>query len=461
MIGFNEGLSNSLTTSEEFYNSWLQESVEVEVDAPADFADAAMPAVNDVDNAVQEVAKGFFESLAETPVVKALSAAVTYISESRLVKFYNKVDPVSLGTAAYKLGSNCYEAGNGITKKIQQVVESTKSWFETNTIAKNTLAAFKFIPIVLAPFAIHKIVKCVAKIFSAAEGMKKFDAMLAIADKLSWIGEGAISVAEGLEKFGVIAKEALSWTAGVTYASLALSTATIIITARAWYKSHTFIVKAEEALKTPIEGGNPFDENYSAGVQTMLDDPKAIKMFSANADQEAKIRGVFEKHKGNQSKCETIFNNLKNRVKDKIFSHKLTIIAATISLVATVLLLVASVVAFPLAPIAYTIAAVAAIFLIGKWVNNVMDNHQWESWMKNIDYQNRLEDSTYSVEEHEDDMVAIKPVKGNNLSGKKEEHIVEVPQGWALNTSMVEPVYIGVKEDWLERANLSLSGSVA
>lgn len=331
-----------------------------------------------VSSSIKKIATKVFDSTIK-PVHNRLTFAATWISETRVYKFHKKWDPIDVVVAAGQVVVNAYAAVEGLIDKISNVAEKARGWFETNAIAKNTLAAFQFVPLLFAPSAIKKIGKSVTKIFSKAVGIKKFDAMLAIAAKMAILAEGLKSAAEGLQQLGLVAKDAISWTSGVAIAAIVLSVANIAISARSLYKKYVFKMQAD-AIVTAPNRKDPKVLNYADGIDSMLSDPKAAKWLGATTEQFDKIKEYSEKHKDNPSASRKIYHNLRKRVSSKMFSDKLTIVAATISLVASIIML-----AVPgLQPLALAVAAVSMAVIVGKLVVDRMDNVKWNAWIERI-----------------------------------------------------------------------------
>ena len=332
-----------------------------------------------LDSSIKTIATRVFDS-AIIPLQNRLTFAATWISKTRGYKLYKKWDPIDVVIAAGQLGSNAYAAIDGATDKIKNVTEKAKDWMETNIVAKNALAGLQFVPLLFAPSAIQKIGKSVTKIFSSAIGIKKFDAVLAITAKMAVLAEGVKAAAEGLLQFGLVAKDAITWTSGVAAAAIVLSAANIAIASRSLYKKFVFKKQAEIIVNSPKKNHSEAPLNYAGGVDSMLNDPKASKMLGVTAEQMYKIKRFSKSHEANPSTSRKIYSNLKKRINSRMFSDKLTIIAATISLVASVIML-----AVPgLQPLALGIAAVSMAVIVGKLVTDRMDNVKWNAWIERI-----------------------------------------------------------------------------
>lgn len=241
----------------------------------------------------------------------------------------------------------------------------------------------------LVPVAIGNIVSNAIELRNEIKKGRRFEqtnAVLEIVNQLAYLGDSIASFASGLATAGIVNGSAVLWATPLSIVSAALSGVTIAIQLRELKKTHEVLQGLlastpdmslkwlkRQLLDTKKGDGDNFlsrhfsilhREKYAAQVLHIInsksDDPLE-KAIPAKERKTAKLQLV---------------EALRNRIKDKITSHKVTIVANIIGLIGVTLLLIP----VPgLAIVGIGLVAISALLSFGKYLQEGLSVRRLEA----------------------------------------------------------------------------------
>lgn len=200
--------------------------------------------------------------------------------------------------------------------------------------------------------------------YELVRGTEQVDAGLRVAENLSWLGDSTSTFISGLESTGAIHNGIAATTFfPISIASGCLATATIALNGRRLYQSRQLLKEMD------AEPG----DNEVLTLLTSKDEYFLQKSFNVEGEKLKEtlqeIQGLAAKKlangdaKASQNTLKTTVDSLKERIRTKNWSHRLSILSSIVTLVGMGILLFS-----PFGPIAYGLMAVAALVSVAKFL---------------------------------------------------------------------------------------------
>lgn len=202
----------------------------------------------------------------------------------------------------------------------------------------------KVFAITAVPFALLTAGKAAYEIVATNE---KIDAMLRMIESLGWTGDCASYFVNGLFDLDLVSRNAMTVAFSFSVASAFLSTATLALNAKHLYHGNKLLETIERT------GGN-----YVGVLQhlNLKSDYEIRRHFGVAGHKfREKILPIIQNAENNAGIVQTTVDHLKDRIKDKNFSHKLAIASAAVTCIGMLILLFT-----PIFPLAYGLLALAA-----------------------------------------------------------------------------------------------------
>jgi ABC-type multidrug transport system fused ATPase/permease subunit len=306
-------------------------------------------------------------------------------------------------TYVYKLTAGIIDTFANLALK---VAKATKSfWVESQFVDGLNIFA-KTTATIGGPLALYQFFKGLEKIIIKDELSKQIDGLLTLTESMSAGLRSTVSSAELLVMGEFVAEKAIEWTSLATLVSIGLSTASIISASKGWYDSHQFLKEMQDKF-------NHSDKDL--GLENILNMKGVKKHFQMNRQAlREKIMGVIRPNPDSDITIQVV-KALRARVESKIFSHKLTIVACTITLIGAAIFLFT-----PLAPAAYVIMALAGVISVGKYIYNKQATNIFETEM------NRLTQEAAKKKENSSEFEVNYELAGKKVH-KMEEYITHIP----------------------------------
>jgi len=253
---------------------------------------------------------------------------------------------------AGQMGSRIVQASMNVTAPatIAAVVHRAAVNNAKSPILSKISTCMEFIPGISIPFALRSIWKSTKGLVT---GKNKVDSALRKMEGWAWLIDSTDTLFNGLHLSGA----AVKLVASASVASSFLGLATIALSAKHITESNQLLNSFKRCT----------DRDVFVQIGTMKN-RNLTKYFNVNAQDLTKaLAQIAERLSSDIPEREKvkIYDGankiLKNRIKDKNFSHKLTILSSTIAFVAMLVLTFT-----PLAPLAYLCLTIAAVITLAK-----------------------------------------------------------------------------------------------
>jgi len=257
---------------------------------------------------------------------------------------------------AGQMGARVVQASMNVTVSatVATIVHRAAINTPKSPILSKITTCMEFIPGISIPFALRAIWKATKGL---VKGKNKVDSALRKMEGWAWLIDSTYTLFNGLHLSGAVGLTAVKIAASASVASSFLWLATIALSVKHIKESNQLLNSFKKCT----------DRNVFVQIGTMKN-RDLTKYFNVNAQA---LTGALAKiatklssdiPEGEKVKIYDGANKiLKNRIKDKNFSHKLTILSSTITFVAMLVL------AFtPLAPLAYLFLTVSAVITLAK-----------------------------------------------------------------------------------------------
>lgn len=270
--------------------------------------------------------------------------------------------------------SNIKPIFEGITRKVADVYESSKTMFAVNPSQAITFTG-NFLGGITGIAAIYGIFKGWERVFSKPKMASQIEGGLNVIESMGEVAKSTVSVGEGLEKVAVITKSSLGWVSAISLFGAILSAASVINNAKKCYESYKFSQNLENLKNT--------ETTYRVAIDSFKN-MEGIKKHIGLSKTElfSRIDNMLEAAETKEEEeavSEQIYKTLKNRVQTKIRSDALSVLAGTISLIASAIIF-----ATPASPVGLVFGGVATAISIGHYIYNWQKNNEFELILKPI-----------------------------------------------------------------------------
>lgn len=296
---------------------------------------------------------------------------------------YTKVRPYS--TVISDTGAALWYSYRSNPQLVDQLLEMARtSTTRSGVWASRAVQCLHFIPIISAPFAMHRIATEGNRI---AHQKNVTESSLKMTEGLAWLGDSISASLNGVTKIPYLDVSAAvieEVAVGVSLASTALWMASTVLHARGWYKSSNILKEMQLTLESDVYFNELSDwpEQFQMKPEAMRDlkiiqdikklDRRTIRTsFNLNGKSLGKtltsVEDVIKENmaSGNTARAEevarTARESLQKRASEKITAHKVGILSGIITAIGMAILLLTCWTVIP-----YCILFVGALLSIGK-----------------------------------------------------------------------------------------------